>query len=47
MTSPKVGTGHQTQDIESPPEYGWHREQYDVAVMSGSKQRLSATTDTI
>jgi hypothetical protein len=26
----KVGTGHQTQDVKSPPEYGWHREKYDV-----------------
>jgi len=43
----KVGTGHQTQDIKSPPEYGWHREQYDVVVMSGVKELSPAMTDTI
>jgi len=26
----KVSTRHQTQDIKSPREYGWHRQQYDV-----------------
>ena len=26
----KVGTGHQTQDVKSPPEYWRHRQQYDV-----------------
>jgi len=26
----KVGTGHQTEDIKSPPEYRRHRQQYDV-----------------
>ena len=43
----KVGTGHQTQDVKSPPEYGWHREQYDVVVMSGVKELSPAMTDTI
>jgi hypothetical protein len=41
-----VGTGHQTQGDESPPENERHRRQYDIdPVISGAKRRSSATTE--
>jgi hypothetical protein len=42
----RVGTGHQTQDNESPPENEGHRGQYDVdVVISGAKERSPAMTE--
>jgi hypothetical protein len=41
----RVGTGHQTQDKESPGKRR-HREQYDVdAVISGAKERSPTMTE--
>ena len=42
----QVGTGHQTQDVKSPPEYGWHstaircHDRYDLTNMPLDSYRL-------